>query len=342
MKKIAIVLLMALALVSIATAEVVLSGEFEYGFMANADDFAGKFDKVELDINADIDEYNSFSMELEDDIKTNDLVILTGIDPDTGDDIFSDTWLALNWATVTTDWGAMLDLPMGVTTTMGYDGFGYLDSSVTGLGLENFGGFYLPKQGAMKVDITPSDMISLMVASSLGEWGSDIVVLVGTTVDVAPVTVKAAYDLEAEAMAVDAVFGMDVADGMALEVQIPFWYNLADSPAVGSEYKLGAGVAFTAAGAEIGVSFAGNDDEILDSIGADLNYGLTDELSADVGMKYDMVDSELQGIDLSVAYAAGAVSYRLGYVVSDGWGWDYNAEAALADGGFYFNFGLDF
>ena len=109
MKKIAIVLLMALALVSIATAEVVVSGELDYGFMLNADEFAGSFDKIEVDLNADVDDYNSVSIELEDDLKTNDIEDVWG---------FGDGSVNINWATLTTDWGALLDLPIGVTSTI--------------------------------------------------------------------------------------------------------------------------------------------------------------------------------------------------------------------------------
>ena len=331
MKKIAIVLLMALALVSMATAQAVVSGEFEYGMMTNADQFTQEFDKLEVDINADLDEYNSFSMEIEAPSAAN----LAGFNG----------YLDVTWATVTTDWGMLLDLPVGVSTTLGYNDFSYGDEiGVTGWGLEDMGGLGLNKEGAMKVDITASEMISLMAAAAFDpeKTATDTYDMVfGATVNVAPATIIVDYAIvdDKASFGTEAWAGFALGGDMTLDAGGSFTYDMD-----AETYVYGFGAGFGVAGAVLGVSFDGNDDVAIQDLGFDVNYGLTDEVSADVGVLYDVDGSELYGVDFSVAYAAGAVSYRLGYLYSDGMGGDanYNAESANSDGGVYFNMGLDF
>lgn len=336
MKKIAIVLLMALALVSMATAEVVVSGELDYGFMADADFFAGKFDKIEVDLNADVDENNSIAIEIEDKLKTNDLTMAVGggtmLGASTG------FGLGLSYATLTTDWGAILDLPMGVTSTVGYDEFNVMSRyTATGWLLEEGGRYLLSTEAAVKLTITPSDTVTIGAATT---FDRDNDMVFGANVDIDPIGIGVNY-----ATAAGGKFGTSVGFGMELSGDMTLdaagYLDYAIDP---STYDLGFGVGFGVAGALIGVGFEGNDVDILESLGADLNYGLTDELSTDVAMAYSIKNSELLSIDFSATYAAGAATYTLGYLVTDGFGadWDYNAITSLADGGVYFNATIDF
>lgn len=335
-RKIVLVLLMALALVSVATAEVTVSGEFEYGMMTNADEFAGEVDKIEVNINADIDEYNSFSMEIED---------------KDGGNATAGTIVGISWATVTTDWGALFSLPVGVTTTVGYDGFGFGDNLyATGWGLENFGGVGLNTEGSMALDIVPAEMVTLGAAMNFDPdqaTTEKVEMAVGAAVNVAPVSLEVYYvsandDFAEGAFGTEALFSMAVADGMNLDVAGSFVYDL-DTEA----YYYGAGVGFSAFGALLGVSFNGNDVDALNNLGVDVNYGITEALSADVAALFDLTDAAADtflGLDVSATYKAGAVSYTLGYLYSDGYGADanYNAETACADGGVYMGVALDF
>ena len=334
MKKILLVLLMAMALVSVATAEVTLSGEFDYGMMTDGDVFGGSFDKIELDLAADIDEYNTFEMEIED--------TSAGNDP-------AGTTLDLNYATVTTDWEALLDLPIAVTTTVGLDGFSGGDNhDVTGWGLEAMGGFGINKEGAAKIDLGVAEGVGVYAAMNFDTVTADeSEILLGATLDFAPVSAELYYvnvgDGYAEgAFGAEASFVTEVGDGMDLSIAGSMIMDLDDTVGAGNEMLYGAGVAFAAAGATLGVSVDGNDDVALANVGFDANYGLTDDLAADLGIKYDLDASELLCVDVSAAYSAGAVTYRLGYVVTDGFGADYNAIVANTDGGVYLNVNVDF
>lgn len=334
MKKIAIVLLMALALVSIVAAEATVSGEFEYGMMVNSAAIGNEFDKVEFDFNATIDDYNTFSAELE----------AAGSTPTLDLAVASAGYVDFTWAEVTTDWGKLLGLPVGLTTTTGYDGFGYLDDAFTGWGYEDVAAYYLPNGASTKVAVTVNDMFSFDVDWNYMFDGSSIPVLVGATVAVDPVTVKVAYDMYAENFGAEVMFSTAVGDGMNLDVQAALDYDMTDGAA--NEYVYGFGAYFSAAGAMIGVSLNGDDVDALGDLGVDLNYGLSDALSADVAAGFDMRDGAdtFQGLSVSATYAAGAVDYTLGYAYAavDGGTFNYNAEKAIADGGLFMNVQLDF
>jgi len=340
MKKALFVFLLAVLLCAgtVFAGDVSLSGEFEYGAMTNGDDFAGNFDKIELDLSAAIDDYNTFSMEIEDQVKGNDI---------------GNQSIGITYAEVATDWGLLFSLPVGVVTTIGYDGFSYGDEvGVTGWGLENFGGLGLDTEAAGKVDLSFNDLVSVMAAVNFDpNIGStdEYEMLFGAGLTLDPVSVFVTYKTQdGGALEAEAMFAAAVADGIDLSVAGSFYYDLDDAVLEETNemvYGLGASVA--AYGASLGISMNGNDTDALSLLGVDLNYAFTEKLCADVATIFDLSDAAadtFQGIDLSATYTAGAVGYTLGYLYSDGNGStaNYNSEAALADGGIYMAVRLDF
>ena len=343
MKKALFVFLLAVLLCAgtVFAGDVSLSGEFEYGAMTNGDDFAGNFDKIELDLSAAIDDYNTFSMEIEDQVKGNDI---------------GNQSIGITYAEVATDWGLLFSLPVGVVTTIGYDGFSYGDEiGVTGWGLESFGGQGLSTEAAGKVDLSFNGLVSVMAAVNFDpKVGStdEYEMLFGAALTLEPVSVYVDYlTQDGGSLGAEAKFSTAVADGIDLSVAGSVYYDLdftaAEELAGDHETVYGLGASVAAFGASLGVSMNGNDADALNLLGVDLNYAFTEMLCADVATIFDLSDAAadtFQGIDLSATYTAGAVGYTLGYLYSDGNGStaNYNSEAALADGGIYMAVRLDF
>lgn len=369
MKKIALVLILALACVFVVSAEMSLTGEFDYGFMAadqdTGDDFAGLFDKIELDFAVTMDDYNTFKVEIEDKDTTNDLTTYD---------------LGLGYAEIVTDWGAQLGLPVGIVSTVGYDGFSIGDDfAITGWELEDLGGIELPKEGAGQVAIMPNDMITLLLAGNFDvDVDDDLAILVGGTFQNDALGVTVGYitsdtDYAHSMFYTEAKYEMDLANGMGLGFSGSFLYDadhddaLMASDAVNQESQYAFGVFYTVAAAGLGVSFDGNEDDAISKLGLDATYALTDALSADVGTIFFLGDTDdsivyddtFLGFDVSATYSVGNVSYTLGYLYSDGYSGsaNYNAVADFGDheyveatdeytdngqGGVYFNVKVDF
>ena len=155
-------------------------------------------------------------MELEDKVQNNDI---------------GDVPLEINWATVTTDWGTLLDLPVGISTAVGYDGMGTGDAiGASGWGLECYGGLWLDKEGAGQINVTLADMVTVTAIDSFdfdiaGEDETEMIL--GATLDMAPLPVVAACDLRG--------------DGMSLSTAGSFAYDLTEDVAEGSELLYGFG-----------------------------------------------------------------------------------------------------
>ncbi|ADK82806.1 hypothetical protein [Sediminispirochaeta smaragdinae] len=361
MKKIALVLILALACVFVVSAEVSLTGEFDYGFMAGDPDagpgFTGKFDKIELDFAVTMDDYNTFKAEIEDADGSNDLTAGAAGN------------LHLGYAEIVTDWGAQLGLPIGIVSTVGYDGFSIGDDfDITGWSLEDLGGIGLATEGAGQLEIMPNDMITLLLA---GTFDADVDnnpgILVGGTFqnDALGITVGFVSSDDTYAHNIfytEDKYEMDLGNGMGLALSASLAYDLDYDVApsldgngdgsvtaadVNQEVEYGAGAFFTVAAAGFGVSMNGNDDDAINQLGLDATYALTDALSADVGTIFDLTDDaddNFLGLDVSATYAIGGAAYTLGYLYSDGNGKaaNYNSIPALADGGVYFKVCVDF
>ncbi|WP_020614084.1 porin family protein [Sediminispirochaeta bajacaliforniensis] len=361
MKKIALVLILALACVFVVSAEMSLTGEFDYGFMAgDADEgpgFTGKFDKIELDFAVTMDDYNTFKTEIEDKDTTNDIA--------THD-------LGLGYAEIVTDWGAQLGLPIGIVSTVGYDGFSIGDDfDITGWGWENLDGIELSKEGAGQLEIMPNDMITLVLAGTFdADVDNDPAILVGGTFqnDVLGVTVgyiTSDKDYAHSMLYTEAKYEMDLGNDMGLGLSGSLNYDMdkdekiivpadpKDGDGTNTEILYGVGAFYTVSAAGFGVSYQGDKDTDNDKLGLDATYALTDDLSADVGAAFFMGDAKdaagedidtFLGLDISATYTVGSAAYTFGYLYSDGYGGkvDYKSISQLSDGGVYFKVCVDF
>jgi hypothetical protein len=113
---------LALALIAFAVApvmaDVAISGEFDYSGVWNTSDeeYAGEVDKMEFDVKAAVDEFNTLKFELEDDQKG-------------PDDNIRDEPLTLNYVHLITDWGKYFGIEgFGIMSTVGIDDFGYRET----------------------------------------------------------------------------------------------------------------------------------------------------------------------------------------------------------------------
>ena len=324
MKKALLVFLIAASLCAftISAQEVSFSGEFEYGFITDGESFSGKFDKLELDITGTIDEYNTFSMEIEDKTKVNDL---------------SAHDLGITWADVDTNWGALLNLPIGVVTSVGYNGYGYGDTvGVSGWGLEDLGGTWLSSDAAAQLNFVIADMLTIGGAVNFDTFadGATTQAIVGADFAMDTLIASAAYNMEAEEFYVEAQYGLT-------DLGLSFAAGLSSADYL----KYGVGAGYTIAGATLGVSFGSSSDntDVADdytNLDVYAGYAITDTLCADVGAVFNLAEDAdvFTGFDVSATYTAGAVAYTLGYQN----GANYNSETTLADGGVYMACRLDF
>ncbi len=335
MKKIAIVLLMALALVSIATAEVVITGEFDYGFMSDGDDYAGKFKKIELDLAVNIDDYNTFKLELEDDIQTDDI---------------GNSSANINYAYILTDWSGLFELPVSLSTEVGYDDYGIGDNDITQYGFENWC-VYTDKSGGGAVNLGFNDMVSVSAGLIFdpdtgstgagdhdGDANGDYDAAFNATVNYAPVKVNVGYSTVDDGyFYLQGDLGMEAGPGN-LDALAQYHYDSLDETS-----GWGLGVNYGIDAAVIGVSYAGDEDD-LGLLGLSLGYALNEIVGFDLGGSFYLDDDDtvsddaFLGLDASVTIAASdAITYRVGYLYSDGHGVlaNLNSKASLTDGGAY-------
>ncbi len=335
MKKIVIVLFLALALVAFATAEAKVTGEFTYGFTASSDGFSGVFDTIETDLNATVDDNNSVYFSL---VGAKDAT--TGLP----------SFVAVSAAEVTTDWGALLGLPVGVKTTLGYDSFGVGDSlTVTNYAFEDWGGYYLGTVDSIKTVVSLTDTLSFITASTFHNAMNNSVFSLAGSFGIVNFTVD--YTTVGDGMfGFELKAAQDVASGINVAVAGGLSYNLNSDAAAGTQYKYGFGTGVTASGAYAGISFNGNDDNALADLGVDATYQVTDAVKLMVASRFDMSDAAVDtylGTDLSASYSAGAACYTLGYAaVGDGYGSSvtgaFNAVSSLPNGGLYMTVDISF
>ena len=363
MKRILTGLVMAMLVLSVpAFAEVTVSGEFDYSAMINSDEVAGEFDKVELDITADVDENNTFELELEDKQFDNDL---------------DDSAAFINYAQLSTDWSGVLGIDIvGIDTIIGYTDFGGGDNSyITGYEFENYGGTYTDKEAGAKLSLTLAEGMFTPYAAYMfdnydkyddadddgiedaGEAEEDEQeILMGVKIDFAPFWADVYY-LTARQGDVDGIFGTEVNTGlnlgnsMMLDLVASYEQNLADDLAAGEEYLYGAGAAFTYDAFKVGVAMSGNDDQAAEYLGLDAAYTVSEMVTLKAGSAFylgddDTIDEFLNLTMMAEVAASENVTYTVGYVVADGFGdvarFTAGPETVAADGGVFVGCAVNF
>ncbi len=310
---------LALALIAFAVApvmaDVAISGEYDMSGVWNAGDkqYAGTTDKMELDIKAALDDFNTFKYELEDD-KTetaNKTSIL-------------DEPLTINYVEVITDWGkyfGFADKGFNVVTTVGMDDFGYAELvDFTGYELEYSDFAFLGKGDAVKFDFDIMGIVKPYYAMHLDTFGEGTTDssngaswIIGSVVDlasVAPVSFDVYYmsagDLTTndgkqelnKMFGFEVLYSGEVADGV--ELTAGGFVNMAYTEYDEFDTTWGAAVAGSAYNATVSLGMRGY---FLGSDAADVadgSYGLS-LLSVEAG--YDVI--EWLGLEGGMLFALG-------------------------------------
>lgn len=347
MKKIG-ALIIALALLAVALpvmADTMVGGEFRYW---TGTDFGAQsshaFNKVELNITGELDEYNTVKMELDSE----------------GDD-FRDN-VALDDFRLVSDLGGALGLPVAVTYTVGlfdtyFTGWNYAERS-------GWTGYYSWSDGLPQhTDTVGAHQMDIGVGPATIHWyndfdGRDFMLGLDASLDFG-LNLWLAYgatwqDLGGGTVAVEASYGMDIGD-ISLTIPAHFRYALGDAEDFGIvpgdetdaagdfTYMVGAkagiGMLTVAAGLE------GDNSDALDNIAAELGVAAMDGLDFWATLFMDMASTNaFTGATIEAVYAVGGAKFILGYAIAgeddtdlpvygDAWGFN---------DGLYFGVDVDF
>ncbi len=350
MKKLGIILTVAAVLFAFAipvfASEDTFTGEFTFGAMTPFDAPKGAigFSNMYTDVSLAVDDYNTVLFELAGSLAfTQDIATFT-VDPVTGDvTINQGAMFKVPYFQLTTDLGAALGLPVGLKNTAGLTSLYSSKYEVTGHAYERTKVRSWIDPLAWKFQVG-TDMATVDLGLGFGEGLedlNDIGVLV-TVPEVGPASVEAWYLAQDNADYKGKV-GFDVkATGLVggmLSVAAGFMDDMAMETWA---YGVGASVVYSPA--TIGVSLNGDDVNTVDQLGIDVDAMLTDNYGATVAAGLSLADGmdTFQGADLSVYAKAGAATWRLGYVITDGNGYYYGCAVGGPDGGLYLNADIDF
>jgi len=305
MKKLWILLVAVafLGAIPLFASDVTLSGEFMGFGSTDFNTMSGAFPKVELNLSAAIDDFNTLKLEM---------------DSEGGD------WpgnVGLDDIRLVTDWGAALGLPVGVKTTVGY-----FDTYFTGwYYYENSGwAFYYDwpnllvnqgpdANGAVQVDVAAGPVNVHLYTDGAGQD-----VMAGIDAAFAGLSFWLAYGTTYAAfgdgtLAVEAAYAiMDMANVGAF-----FRYGLASEAFT---YGLNVGADFSMF--HVGAGLEGDDVDALDNIVVEATLAPVDPAKIAVVAYMDLGGEAFAGLDVSAAYKVGAANFILGYM--------YRADGAVA------------
>jgi hypothetical protein len=383
MKKL-LVLFVALAVASTAfAADFSFSWDTDFGWAAGDDGtgdvYNSKVDEMELAIDADVDEYNSFSVQIEpgDTESANDAVTVTSAEM--FDQLFMDS------VKITTDLGAYFALSgVGLVWTNGYFDAGdqeYADQL-------NVGNQFVEGAGSTSKDLMTKVTLDfgMFAVDASANWdlmgmeydGEDTdqefyvsvystSLVEGLAVEVnfnmadngGGSTINGTTEVKKSIFDVQANYVYDLGDGMVLTFAGEFATDSEGDRDAGTwEQVFGAGAQFDYAinedlTADVSVSFAGDDDESFRVLGGGASL-YTDVYGLDVDMNYavkpydaqnedgEYADGDLLYTDISAWFKPGAPKFRLGYAVTE-FGQANNSRATVpVNGGLYMKVECDF
>jgi len=344
------ILLVAVAMLGAAPlfADVTLSGEFMGFGSTDFDTMSGAFPKVELNLNAVIDDFNTLSLELDSEGSSwsgwDSAVPGTFVDDDGEDVTVAARSVAVDDIRLVTDWGAALGLPVGVKTTIGYfdtyfTGWYYYDASgwtwyydwpnkLVNQGPDANGAVQLDvAAGPVNVHLyTDGAGEDFMAGLSGGFAGASFWLAYGTT-----------YQAFGEGnLAVEAAYAiMDIANVGGF-----FRFGLADSSwTYGVNLGADFGMVHAAAGLE------GDSVDALDNIVVELALAPVDPAKIAVVAFMDLGGADaFSGLDVSASYMVGAAKFALGYAYAPAGGATivYPSGDNYAANGFYLGVDVDF
>jgi hypothetical protein len=322
MKKL-IVLVMLLMAVGLWAQDLSITGMI--GYMFAQDLMAGKefSDKpqYELKFNFNVDDYNTAYLEIEE----NPMELRTGPGFTTADISNAGNGLAiLDKAYWTTDVGAALGLPVGVTFKVGAEEWKNKDAiKVTKSEWEDNLGKSFKTWGG-QVEIMPADMITIR---SNWTWNADPkYFLIGAYGTVAPVTYELTYSTNGQEfdkgwLEGGAEFNQDVTSDINVGVAVLGEYDLQDLGTVANPtWQVQAGAqALYKSMASLGVAWRGQDQATAGGLQLQVWAApIADkplELYALVGLGLDdaKYPESFDSMEISLKYSFGSAEYWLGY-----------------------------
>jgi hypothetical protein len=340
MKKLLVLsVLLGLMALPMFASDITFGGDVTFGFIGDFGDNEAEDVTLTTDLKATVDDYNSLVIEYdyEDNI------------PDK--------------AAVTTDIGAWLGLPIGLTTTWGWDEPDANEFHAISK-MENeqvfdfspddyFGHQFLLSYEFIEVEVAFNPGVE--PAGDLGYLLAGLAVkepIPGLNAEVYYFQNKSAIDVFDEgSIAFDAAYAGEFS-GIGLEAGAGFVYELADAPTYEWQYGVAAAVSYSMIDATLGLD--GNDVDALNGLSItavvapidlmDIYAGAYMSFAADDDLATPLTDESeaFQGADLGVNAHIGAVEMYVGYVVTEQNFDKWNAPTALPDGGGYIKFDVDY
>jgi hypothetical protein len=278
---------------------VTFSGEFMNYMSGNfTDPASGAFPKVELNMAAAVDDFNTVKLEIDSE---------GGIGPAAVDDF-----------RLVTEIGAALGLPVDVTAT-----FGFFDTYFTGWYYYEGSGWtwYYPWDNGI-VEQGPNTNGAMQLDIGFGpatfHWYNDFAAqnfMVGLDAEFAGLTAWVAYGDTFQAvgegeLSVEAAYNLVMGDidGNASGF---FRYNLGTEA-----FTYGVNLGVDVSMFHVGAGLEGDDVDTLDNVVAEVKVTPMDPLTIHAGLLADLAATDpLCGVDIGLSYMVGAAKLSLGYVI---------------------------
>lgn len=318
----AVLLIFALAIPAMAT-EAKFSGELEYGAATpfDAAKAAEAFGLYYFDLTLTVDDLNSVLFEFSGPLGA-------GTATQNGA-------ARLSYAQITSDVGKALDLPVGLKTKAGITSIWSRKYEVSGHAYE---------RTLVRSSIDPAGLVAsldfgaatLDVGMGFGQGvGKNDIGALLTVPEAGPASIEAFYLANNNDDFKGRVGGdvkvMKLAD--MLNLAAGFVFDMA-----AETWAFGVGAGTTVSMATIGVSLNGNDVDILNQIGIDVDLALTDMFGATGAVGLSMAEGAeaFQGASISGYVKVGASKWRVGYLVTSN-SYAYGSSAAPMEGGLFFD-----
>lgn len=372
MKKTFVILTIVLAILAAPVfAEVTASGEVDFEWAFNADDYAETIDSNDMTINlgGTVGEYTSIKAEFEGEFADTDGTIGDGMD---GTDATDDA-VYLNQATLTQDITGVLGIqsPVSVALTVGVDSVGDDPVNYNEVAGYNFASDGQLDPGTIMTKVSLG-IDTITVDLSVWEHYNFAAEVYGNVAEIADVSAYVYTGDDVSTMddigtadlfvfgfngAATVMEGLDVGAGLE-------YTGFDDAAATGTGWadvisyymEYGISVAYTMDALSAGVSFAtfyvdANDYSMAENTEAALNvsYAVTDMLTpfAAVGSVLDPGDDDFSDVvyyEIGVQAALDGVTYTTGYTLGSDWN-AYDAEMTDGDdraGNFFVKVGAEF
>jgi hypothetical protein len=334
MKKLLVLsVLLGLMALPMFASDITFGGDVTFGFITDfSGDAAGNDDKTDatLDVNAAIDDFNSFAMSL------------NGLEA---------SLVGLDKALVTTDVGKWLDLPVGLKVYWGYDDPNWNDYAA------------ISHYDLTSIDLSPTEYWGMGLVASYKFFEFEVAMDPGAkTVDagrlLAGVAVKEPIKgLSAEVyyfqnevvdsyngvIALDAVYAMEFGD-FAVKVGPGFMYDMDDAALVAWQWYLAATATYGMF--DFSTELSGLEDNAFAAMDAVLKVKPFDKAGFYGGVVLSFIDGTdtFQGADVGVEVFMGATTMYVGYNITDLGVGEINGYFAPtgAGGGFYVAFDVNY